>query len=103
MPDPVRPPSTAPIEPTPALDRRLAAVTLRARVQRGIVALPPLATGLGAGLVCVFLARDLGALSQRDAIAAALVASIVAILAVVVAALRPLEPLTIAVMLDRAL
>jgi hypothetical protein len=62
---------TGPAEPTPTLARRLAAVAVRARLQRAIVALPPLATGLGAGLAAVFLALDLGAVGEAEALSAA--------------------------------
>ncbi len=103
MSDPARPSSRVPTEATPALDRRLAAVGRRARIQRAIVALPPIATGLGAGLVCVFLARDLSVLSETESLGIALGAGGIAVAAVAAAALRPLDRLALAVMLDRAL
>jgi hypothetical protein len=94
---------TGPAEPTPTLARRLAAVAVRARLQRAIVALPPLATGLGAGLAAVFLALDLGAVGEAEALSAAAVAGLATLGLVALAALRPLEPLALAVALDRAL
>jgi hypothetical protein len=93
----------SPAEATPSLERRLRAVARRARAQRAIVALPPLATGLGAGLVCVFLARDLGAIREGEALAAAATATVATLVLVALAALRPVDPLALAVLLDRAL
>jgi hypothetical protein len=94
---------SSPDEPTPSLDRQLASVARRARVQRAIVALPPLGAGLGAGLVCVFLARDLGALREREALGAAGLAALATLGLVALAALRPIDPLSLAALLDRAL
>ncbi|MFO0708769.1 MAG: hypothetical protein U0353_02960 [Sandaracinus sp.] len=101
-PAPSRPATPSP-EPTPSLEGRLAAVRARARWQRAIVAAAPVSAGLGAGLVCLALARDLHAIPETEALVAAGLASLAALGAIAGAALRPIESLTLAVALDRAL
>ncbi len=85
------------------LDERLRHIERRIRLARAVAAATPLLVGLAAGLFCLGAAHRVGAISDLEARAVAILALGVTLATLLVAATRAIEPLGLAVAIDRAL